>query len=140
MREFIVLDSWPVMAYLQGEPAAQKVIEILADAHDRNIKILISTVNAGEIWYNIAARANPKEADRAIEILLNLGVTIVDVDWQTTKIAARFKAKGGISYADCFAAALVVRTASGSDRAYCVLVTGDPEFKKLEKEIDIEWL
>jgi len=121
------------MAYLKGEPAAQQVVEILAEAHDRNIPILMSAINAGEVWYNIAARTNPKEADRAIEILLNLGVTLVNIDWPTTKMAARYKSKGGISYADCFAAAL-------AKQSKAILVTGDREFKRLEKDITIQWL
>jgi predicted nucleic acid-binding protein len=47
--------------------------------------------------------------------------------------AAIFKAKQRISYADAFAAALAkLRRAE--------LVTGDAEFKVLEKEIRISWL
>lgn len=38
-----------------------------------------------------------------------------------------------MSYADAFAAALSKEKKAG-------LVTGDPEFKALEKEIDINWL
>ncbi|MCX6375220.1 MAG: hypothetical protein NTU88_04140 [Armatimonadetes bacterium] len=43
------------------------------------------------------------------------------------------KARYAISLADCFAAAL----AQDLD---CPLVTGDPEFKKLEGMLKIEWL
>ncbi|MBP9665121.1 MAG: PIN domain-containing protein [Pyrinomonadaceae bacterium] len=48
-------------------------------------------------------------------------------------MAAGYKAGGGISYADCFAAALAKQTNA-------TLITGDREFKKLESEITIEWL
>ena len=43
-------------------------------------------------------------------------------------------------HADYFAAALCLRTASSSDRASCVLLTGDQEFKRVEDEITITWL
>jgi len=129
----LVFDSWPVIAYLQGESPAKRVIEIIADAHDRGRSLAMSAVNAGEVWYITSLRRGADDADRAIDLVRSLGIRIVDVDWPTSRIAAACKAKGGISYADCFAAALAKQTNS-------TLVTGDREFKKLEKEIAIEWL
>ena len=52
--------------------------------------------------------------------------------------AGRLESGYVVEYED--AAALVVRTASSSDRVDCVLVTGDHEFKRLESEISISWL
>ena len=129
----IVLDSWPVMAYLQGETAANRVIEIIADAHANGNELLMSVVNAGEVWYTIAQRAGTGRADEAIDLLRTLGIKFIDADWVTTKIAAGYKAKGGISYADCFAAALAKQTKAA-------LTTGDQEFKQLDDEISIIWL
>jgi predicted nucleic acid-binding protein len=48
-------------------------------------------------------------------------------------LAADFKARHKISLADAFAAAL-------AKERNTELVTGDPEFKPLEKEIKINWL
>lgn len=136
------------MAYLQGEPPVDRIIEIISDANDRGDALLMSVVNAGEVWYSIAARRGPEAADSAIAIIRSLGIELIDVDWETTQIAARYKAKGGISYADCFAAALakirssppaggVVAKGRGGG---CVLLTGDQEFKSVEDEITIIWL
>jgi predicted nucleic acid-binding protein len=47
--------------------------------------------------------------------------------------AADFKARFKISLADAFAAAL-------AKEKKAELVTGDPEFKPLEKELKINWL
>jgi predicted nucleic acid-binding protein len=47
--------------------------------------------------------------------------------------AADFKARFKISLADAFAAAL-------AKEKKAELITGDPEFKPLEKEIKITWL
>lgn len=129
----IVLDSWPVIAYLQGEGPARSVIDIIAGAHASGAALAMSTVNAGEVWYIIAQRCGPDEADRAIELVRSLSIKIVEVDSETSRIAAGFKAKGGISYADCFAAALAKQNKA-------TLVTGDREFKQLENEISIVWL
>jgi predicted nucleic acid-binding protein len=52
---------------------------------------------------------------------------------ELTRQAAAFKARGGLSYADCFAAAL-------AKERKLELLTGDPEFKTLEKDIKISWL
>lgn len=132
-RRSIVLDSWPVMAYLQGEPPVDRIIEIIADAHDRGDSLLISVVNAGEVWYSIAKRGGTDAADSAIGMMRSLGIEFINVDWATTQIASSYKALGGISYADCFAAALAKQTKA-------TLITGDQEFKQLEKEITINWL
>src|SRR5260221_9770930 len=117
-RRYIVLDSWPVMAYLQGEEVEKRVVEIIADAHDRGDELLMSVINAGEVWYTIAKRSGTKAANSAIDLVRSLGIRIIDVDWATTKIAADYKARGGISYADCFAAALAKQKKAR-------LVTGD---------------
>jgi len=133
MQPRIVFDSWPLIAYLQGEAATQRVIDILSAAHAQGSSLAISTVNAGEVWYIIALRNGAENADRAIAVIRNLGIDIFDADWAMAKIAARYKTGGGISYADCFAAALAKQTDA-------TLITGDREFKKVESEIDIEWL
>lgn len=66
-------------------------------------------------------------------MIQDIGIKFVDPDWSLTKIAAGYKVKGNISYADCFAAAL-------AKQKNAALLTGDPEFKPLEKEVDIVWL
>lgn len=129
----IVFDSWPIMAYLQGEPSVNRIIEIIADAHDRGDSLLMSVVNAGEIWYSIAKRAGHDTADSAISQIRSIGIEFIDVDWPTTQIAARYKALGGISYADCFAAAV-------TKQYQATLLTGDHEFEQLNNEISIVWL
>ena len=129
----IVLDSWAIMAYLEDEPAAEKIADMIADARDEGHRLLMSVVNIGEVWYATARRHSVRDADNVIRELRTIGIEFIDVDWATTQIAAEFKAKGGISYADCFAAAL-------AKHHKATLVTGDREFKQLEKEIDIVWL
>jgi ribonuclease VapC len=47
--------------------------------------------------------------------------------------AAEYKAQYAISYADCFALASAVEYKA-------TLVTGDPEFKKVERLVDIVWI
>jgi len=129
----IVFDSWAVIAYLEGEPAAEKIAEHIADAHDDDIPLFISVVNAGEVWYIIAREASVNDADQSILQLRHLGIEFVEANWNLTHEAAGYKSKHKMSFADCFAAAL-------AKQKRALLLTGDPEFKQVEKEITIDWL
>ena len=129
----LVLDSWAALAYLQGEPAAEKVGELVAEAIERSIPLYMSVINAGEVWYILAREISPSAADSAISDIRGWGVELVTADWPLTQVAAGFKSRHRLSYADAFAAALA-KTHNAS------LLTGDREFRPLEAKIGIEWL
>ncbi len=129
----IVFDSWAVIAYLENEPAAESIADQIADAHENDIPLFISVVNAGEVWYIIARETSVSEADRSITELKHLGIEFVDADWTLAHEAGGFKSKHKMSFADCFAAAL-------AKQKKALLLTGDPEFKQVEPEITIGWL
>lgn len=129
----IVLDSWAILAYLEDEAPAQKIGDLISDAHDDEIPLLMSVVNVGEVWYIIAREASANEADHSVAQLRQLGIRFIEADWLLTHEAARYKSKHRMSYADCFAAAL-------AKHKNAVLLTGDPEFKQVEREISIDWL
>lgn len=129
----IVLDSWAVMAYLEDEATAEKVADIIADAHEEKIPLLMTVVNAGEVWYILAREASVAEADASVRQLRQLGIEFVDADWDLAHDAGAFKAKHKMSFADCFAAALAKQR-----KAH--LVTGDQEFKQVEGDVTIDWL
>ena len=106
-QKAVVLDSWAVLAYLEDEPAADGVEAILEEAHDAGIPLLMTVVNAGEVWYSVARSQSERHADEnVLKELGDLGITLVDVSWALTRQAAAFKRHGRIAYADCFAAAL----------------------------------
>jgi len=121
------------MAYLQDEPAGEKIADMIADATEQGERLLMSVINVGEVWYSLARRRSTADADQALRWISEIGIELVDADIELTLIAARFKAKGGISYADCHAAAL-------AKNHKAALLTGDQEFKQLENEIFIVWL
>lgn len=129
----IVLDSWAVMAYLEDEATAEKVADIIADAHEEKIPLLMTVVNAGEVWYILAREASVAEADASVRQLRQLGIELVVADWDLAHEAGGFKAKHKMSFSDCFAAALAKQR-----KAH--LVTGDQEFKQVEADVIINWL
>lgn len=128
-----VLDSYSVIAYLENEPGADRVGQLIKQARDRERPLLLSVVNWGEVYY-IACRAGGKAAaDKAMQSLETLPIELVDADRDMALAAAQLKAAHRMSYADCFAAAL-------AKRRKAELVTGDHEFKEVEGEIRIDWL
>ena len=131
----VVLDSWALLAYLEDEPAADAVDRLLTDATASGDELLMTIVNWGEIYYAIMRAASQQDAERITGELDLLPLRIVGVpeDRQLARQAAVFKATRKMSYADCFAAALAKM--NGLE-----LVTGDPEFKEVEKEIRVRWL
>jgi ribonuclease VapC len=128
-----MLDSWAVLAYLEDEDAAAKVADLIADAHDERIPLLMTVVNAGEVWYIVARQTSAADADGSIKQLRDLGIEFVDADWGLAKDAGYFKSKNKMSFADAFAAALAKQR-----KAH--LATGDQEFKQVENEVTINWL
>ncbi len=130
-----VLDSWALIAFLEDEPAAEEMEKLLHQAADEKCKLLLSAVNWGEVYYNTMREVSQEAAERKAHEIASLPIEIVGVgeDLALVRQAAIFKATCKMSYADCFAAALAkLRNAD--------LVTGDPEFKAVEKEIKLAWL
>ena len=130
-----VLDSWALVAFFEDEASASTVEELLYKAARERHRLYLSVVNWGEIYYSTLRQVSQAEAEaRALEIA-SLPIDIVGVadDLKLARQAAIFKATYRISYADAFAAAL-------AKEKKAELVTGDPEFKALEREIRIAWL
>lgn len=128
-----VLDTWAVIAYLEDEPSASKIANLIASAHEEEIPLYMTVVNVGEVWYTIAREISEEDANASVKELRDLRIQFENVDWELTREAARFKSRHKMSYADCYAAAL-----ARSKKAD--LVTGDVEFKQIEKAINIQWV
>jgi predicted nucleic acid-binding protein len=130
-----VLDSWALIAFFEDEPAAEQVEQLLAQAADDKHRLLLSVVNWGEIYYNTMREVSQEAAEQTVRKIAALPIEIVGVadDLAMARQAAIYKATHKMAYADAFAAAL-------AKEYKAELVTGDPEFKPLEKEIKINWL
>jgi ribonuclease VapC len=128
-----VLDAYALMAFFEDEPGADAVRQIIQNAVQTGDSLMMSVVNLGEIWYAIARSNSPDVADRYANEIQGMGIEIVNADWTLTRQAAIFKARGNLSYADSFAAAL-------SALHNAELVTGDREFQRLEGELNILWI
>lgn len=131
MKKKSVLDAYALLAYLKGESGHARVKELLASV---GTDLIINSINLGEVFYIIARTRGIREADYFLSVILpSLPITVYENSLDDVIEAARFKAAHALSFADCFAASTAFR-----ERA--ALVTGDPEFKKLGKAVEIEWV
>ena len=133
MTKTFVLDSFAVLALLGREPGSQKVADLLRKAQEEEIRALMTWVNVGEVAYIVERRWGVERLYAALATLEATALEIVSVERELALMAAHIKAEHAIAYADAFAAALAQHCAAK-------LVTGDPEFKLLEKTLDIHWL
>ena len=128
-----VLDSYSLLAYIEGEAGAETMIEIFRVARDSGRSLFLSVVNWGEVYYITMREAGHERADEVAHLISTLPIQIVPADLDLTRQAAELKAKHRMSYADCFTAAL-------ARQRKAELVTGDRDFRQVEGEVKILWL
>lgn len=128
-----VLDSYAILAYLEGEPGSEAVSQLLEAASRGKCRLYMSIVNLGEVMYIVERERGLPKAQETLARIDELPIEIVDADRNLTLAAAHLKAQWSIAYADCFAAAL-------SQVKSAPLVTGDPEFRKASSALQVEWL
>lgn len=129
----VVLDSHAILRFAQDEAGAEKVETLLSDAGKGHIRALVSEINLGEIYYITMRRMGADFARRFLDHFSTFAVDRIPASWEIVLSAAEVKAQYALSYADCF----VVATAL---KYQAVIVTGDPEFRKIEHLVKIDWI
>ena len=128
-----VLDSFALIAYFRDEPGAEAVENLLVAAGKKDSPLHMTDVNYAEVKYSIVKKDGAVAWAEAAKILQGLPIDFHCTTRALADTAADFKARFKLSLADAFAAAL-------AKEKKAELVTGDREFKALEKEIRINWL
>ena len=129
-----LLDSFALLAYLNQENGFEIVKSVLAKAQKSGIFLVMNEINIGESYYILFRKRGREKADYFLEnILPGLPITTVSNDFQQVIDAARLKAEYSLSFADCFAVAT-------ARREEAMIMTGDPEFKKIGHLVEIEWI
>ncbi len=129
----VVLDSHALVAYFRDEPGAELVETLLTKAAASERPLHMTEVNYAEAKYILIRKDGPDAWQASARVLTGLPIEFHPANRHLADIAADFKARFKISLAAAFAAAL-------AKEKKAELVTGDPEFKPLEKEIKIAWL
>jgi ribonuclease VapC len=129
-----LLDSFALLAYAQKEKGYQKVKDILASHQEGEQDLLMNEINVGEVYYILTRERSLAAAEYFLhDILQALAIKITPNSFSDVIEAAKIKAQFPIPYADAFAVATAIKYDA-------TLVTGDPDFKKVEHLIEIEWL
>lgn len=128
-----VLDSWAILEWMSGrKPAVDAVDRLFNEAEAGSTRLLLSAINAGEVYYFLrknhseALAESWRESSRALPATIE--VPSIDEIWAAASLKGRFP----IAYADAFAAAL-------AQKYNCPLVTGDPEFRTVA-QLELDWI
>src|ERR1700733_6220142 len=128
-----VLDSFALIAYFGDEPGGEAVEDMLVTAGKKDSPLLMTDVNYAEVKDSIVRKDGGEGGAEAAKVLQGLPIDFHSTTRALADTAADFKARFKLSLADAFAAALAKERRTE-------LVTGDPEFRPLEREIKIHWL
>ena len=128
-----IFDSHALLKFFQKEKGYEKVIHILEDIKKTGSIKYINAINLGEIIYSAKREFGDQKKLEVLANIERLNFTILPVPNSLIFQAAEYKAQYSISYADCF-----VLTSALEHKA--AIVTGDPEFKKVEHLVKIVWV
>ena len=131
----IVLDSFAVLAYLDGEAGMNRVQNVLQAAQKRQARVILPLINLGEVLYISERERGMVQAQRALAALEQLPLEILGATRNRVLSAAHPKANYRISSADAFVVA-------AAQELNAIVLTGDPEFTAVEAAgfIRVEWL
>ena len=127
-----VLDASAIMAFYEDRPGAGKVEDLIRDAMEGKRALAMSVVNWGEVFYSVWRVKGREAADRVIAEIAQLPIDVVSADLELTRLAAEYRAKHKLPYADCFAASL-------AKHRKAELATADRDFIQVENELKILW-
>ena len=128
-----VLDASALLAMFFGEPGVALLRDLFQRAAEADRPLLVCAVNWAEVLYRLAQREGPEGVEVARRFEQTMPLHVVPLDLGLAELAAELKATRKLALADACAAAL-------AKQQKAEFVTGDQEFKVLEKEIKIVWL
>lgn len=122
-----------MLKFLQRERGFETVEELLRRAARGEVELLMSEINLGEVYYILLRTQGQEAGEEIFTSFLLLPLERVPTDFDLVRQAAKLKAKIPVSYAGCLAVAAALR----HDAA---IVTGDPEFRRFEAQVLVEWV
>ena len=132
MRNYL-FDAFPLLCWLQEEPGYELIDELLDEAEIGKSSISMHIINLGEVFYRLCRVSGIKRGEEILDKIRMLPIQILSISDEEVMEAAKIEAKYPISYADAFAVAKALQSG-------VTVVTGDPEYKKVSKIIEILWV
>ena len=128
-----IFDSHALLKFFQKEKGHEKVTRLLEETRRTGATKYINAINLGEIIYTTKKVFGDQKKLEVLANIERLSFIILSIPNNLIFQAAEYKAHYSISCADSFALASAVEHNA-------VLVTGDPELKKVEHLVDIVWI
>ena len=132
MKNYL-FDAFPLLCWLQEEPGYELVDNLLTEAETGKSSISMHIINLGEVFYRLCRVSSMKRGEEILEKIRLLPIRILSISDEEVMAAAKIKAQYPISYADAFAVAKALQSGA-------MVVTGDPEYKKVSKIVEILWV
>ncbi len=128
MKEY-VLDANALVRLFRDAPGADSVEDLVKKAKSGRAHLSISVVNLAEVLYVLARYFGQEKAVLCVDRARRVAEPI-PVDEQIAVDAGIIHFRYKLGLADCFAAALAMRTGA-------TLLTADPEFVRLGKQLKV---
>ena len=121
-----VLDTSALLAFRSDKPGAEEVQALLLRAKRNQCRLFLSFMTRMEIFYCVWREEGEEAGREALRLVDSFAVEWVSCEPEILEVAARLKAQGGLSVADCWIGATAfVREA--------ILIHKDPEFTKFKE-------
>lgn len=128
-----VLDSFALLAFFQDEAGADSMERLLERAQRGEVRLAMTVANLGEVFYRTIRNFGMERAEEVLGRMEEYPIELVDVDRELALRSAYLKGSFRMAYCDCLAAALAQRLGG-------VIITGDPDFRQVERLVAVEWI
>ena len=128
-----IFDSYALLKVFQKEKGYENIVGLLRNIKKTRVTKYINIINVGEIIYTTKREFGDQKKLEVLASIERLNFTILQATNSLVYQAAEYKGQYSISYADCFVLASAIEHKA-------TIVTGDPEFKKVEHLVDIVWV
>src|SRR5688572_21154148 len=116
-----------------GQTGMEQARTLFHKAAETDRSLLITAVNWAEVLYKLEQKKGTEGLELGQRFERTMPLDVLPIDREVAEFAAHLKVVHGLGLADAFAAAAAITKKAE-------LVTGDIEFKVLEKEVKIVWL
>jgi PIN domain nuclease of toxin-antitoxin system len=136
--EIFILDSCVVIAFFKKEPLGTNTASLLKKCFKREIRLVISAVNLGEVYFTLYREKFTKAqlTDIWKYLLDEIGLDVITPTYQDCMTAAEYKTRGNFAYFDGF----VLTVADKFTKQQPEIITMDSEFLQFQSEFRIRLL
>lgn len=132
-----ILDSYALLCLFDKKRPQEKkaIISYLERAEKKEIRLVISKINEGEVFYKLFNYLGESIA-RGVREDIRQGlfpIEVISITDKRVERASEIKAQFPLSYAGAFC----IELAQDLNKP---ILTGDTEFKQVENQVEIVWL